>query len=100
MRSFSVRLIHYTWVDVNPLNSNGNIRQNPVKNFILQSMAEKKIGQTQGTITRRRLVLNPRIKQVVINLHTKYEHSSMDVEKSLMKNFILQSMEGKKIGQI
>ena len=37
--------------------------------------------------------------QVVINLHTKYDHSSlMVVEKSLMKTFIFQSMEGKKIG--
>ena len=43
------------------------------------------------------MVLNPMIKQVGINLHTKYE---LVVEKSLMKNVILQSMDGKKIGQI
>ena len=39
-------------------------------------MEGKKIGQIQGRI-RRRLVLVPIIQQVVINLHTKYEHSSL-----------------------
>ena len=29
-----------------------------------------------GRISRRRMVLNLMIKKVVINLHTKYEHSS------------------------
>ena len=42
-----------------------------------QSMEGKKIGQIKGRISRRRLVLNPTILQVAINLHTKYEHSSL-----------------------
>ena len=40
-------------------------------------MEGKKIGQMQGRISWRRLVLNPTIQQVVINLRTKYEHSSL-----------------------
>ena len=31
----------------------------------------------QGRISWRRLILNPTIPHVVINLHTKYEHSSL-----------------------
>ena len=46
------------------------------KNFILESMDEKQTGQIQGRISRRRLVPNPTIQQVIINMHTKYEHSS------------------------
>ena len=42
------------------------------KNFIIQSMEGKKIGQIQGRISRRRLV-----QQVIINLHTKNGHSSL-----------------------
>ena len=48
-----------------------------MKNVILQSMDGKKIGQIQGRISRRRLVPNPTIQQVIINLHTKYENSSL-----------------------
>ena len=40
-------------------------------------MEGKKIGQKQERISRRRLVLNPTIQQVVINLHIKYEHSTL-----------------------
>ena len=40
-------------------------------------MEGKKSGQMQGRINWRRLVLNPTIHKVVINLHTKYEHSSL-----------------------
>ena len=69
------------------------------KNFIIQSMERKKIGQIHRRIRRRYLVLNSTIQQVVINLHTKYEHSSLHgCEKPLTKNFILQSMDGKKEG--
>ena len=45
--------------------------------FILQSKDGKKIGHIQDRICRRSLVLNPTIQQVVINLHTKYDHSSL-----------------------
>ena len=47
------------------------------KNFILRSTERKKIGQIRGRISRRRLVLNPRIQQVITNLHSKYDHSSL-----------------------
>ena len=47
------------------------------KNFIIQSMERKKIGQIQGRISRRRLVCNPTIQHVIINLYTKYESSSL-----------------------
>ena len=47
------------------------------KNFIIQSMERKKIGQIQGRICRRRLVCNPTIQYIIINLHTKYEYSSL-----------------------
>ena len=44
---------------------------------ISSSMEGKKIGQIKGQISRRRLVFNPTIQQTAINLHTKYEHSSL-----------------------
>ena len=57
--------------------------------------------QIHGIISRRRLVPIPTKQHVIINLHTKYKHLAlMVVEKSLTKNFIPQSMEGKKIGQM
>ena len=60
---------------------------------ILQRVEGKKIGQIQGRINRRSLVLNPTI-QVITNLHTKYNYSSLHgYGKSLTKNFILQSRQ-------
>ena len=47
------------------------------KNFIIQSMERKKIGQIQERISRKRLVHNPTIQYIIINLHTKYDHSSL-----------------------
>ena len=47
------------------------------KNFIIQSMERKKIGQIQGRISRRRLICNPTIQHVIINLYTKYDSSSL-----------------------
>ena len=127
------------------------------KNFIIQSMERKKIGQIQGRISRRKLVGNPTIQYIIINLHTKYDYSGLHSfteifdekfhhskygekenwtnigknkqekarlhshntihhyqlahpnmttlactvsQKSLTKNFIIQSLERKKIGQI
>ena len=52
------------------------LKKSLMKNVILQSMDGKKIGQIQGRISRRRLILNPMIQQVIINLHTKDEHST------------------------
>ena len=72
------------------------------KNFIIQSMERKKIGQIQGRLSRRRLVHNPTIQYIIINLHTKnFTTLPCTVsQKSLTKNFIIQSMERKKIGQM
>ena len=67
------------------------------KTFIIWSMERKKLGQIQGRILIRRLVHNPTMQHIVINLHTKYNYSSL--QKSLTKNFIIPSMERKKIGQ-
>ena len=47
------------------------------KNFIIQRMERKKIGQVQGRISRRRLVCNPTIQHVIINLYTKYDSSCL-----------------------
>ena len=40
-------------------------------------MEKKKIRQIQGRISRRRLVRNPMIQYIIINLHTKYDYSSL-----------------------
>ena len=77
------------------------VEKSLTKYFIPHSMKRKKIGQIQGRISRRRLVLNPTLQQCIMNLATKYDIlACMVLEKSLTKNVILQSMEGKKIGQI
>ena len=68
------------------------VEKSLMKNVILPSMDEKKIGQIQGRISRRRLVPNITIQQVIINL--------LVLGKSLTKYFIPQSIKGKKIGQI
>ena len=47
------------------------------KNFIIQNMERKKIGQIQGRISRRRLVRNPTIQYIIINLLPKYDYSSL-----------------------
>ena len=47
------------------------------KNFIIQSMERQKIGQILERISRRRLVCNPTIQHVIINLYTKYDSSSL-----------------------
>ena len=71
------------------------------KNVILQSTDGKKIGQIQGKISRRKMVPSPTIQQVILNKHTKYENSSLHGSWEIFdENVILQSMEGKKIGQI
>ena len=48
-----------------------------MKKFIIQSMERKNIGQIQGRISNKRLVLNPTIQHIVINLHTKWDYSSL-----------------------
>ena len=49
----------------------------------------------------RRLVCNPTIQYIIINLHTKYDNSSLHSFTEIFdEKFIIQSMERKKIGQI
>ena len=55
------------------------VEKSLMENVILQSMDGKKIGQIQGRISRRRLVPNPTLQHVIINLHTKCENSSLHV---------------------
>ena len=40
-------------------------------------MERKKVGQIQGSISRRKLVCNPTIQHVITNLYTKYDFSSL-----------------------
>ena len=47
------------------------------KKIIILSMERTKIGEIQERISRRRLVLNHTIQQVIINLHPKYDYSSL-----------------------
>ena len=63
-----------------------------MKNFIIQSMERKKIGQIQGRISRRKHVCNPTIQHVIINLHTKYDSSSLQgcreiFDKKVLRNY-------------
>ena len=77
------------------------VSQKSWRNFIVQGMARKKIGQIQARISRRRLVRNPTIKYIIINCIPNMTTLACTVsQKSLTKNFIIQSMERKKIGQI
>ena len=49
----------------------------------------------------RRLVRNPMVQYIIINLHTKYDYSSLHSFTEIFdENFIIRSMERKKIGQI
>ena len=48
-----------------------------LRNFNIESMERKKIGQIQGIINMRRLVRSPTIQYIIINLHTKYGYSSL-----------------------
>ena len=61
------------------------------KNFIIQSMERKKIGQIKGRISRRRLVCNPTIQHVIINLYTKYDSSSLQggeiFDEKVLRNY-------------
>ena len=78
-----------------------NFREIFDENFIIQSMKRKKIGQIQRRICRKKLVRNPTIQYIIINLHTKYDYSSLRSFTEIFdKNFIIQSMERKNIEQI
>ena len=75
----------------------GTISQKSLtKNFIIQSMERKKIGQIQGRVSRRRLVRNPTIQYIIINLHTKYEYSSLHSFTEIFDEKFPHSKYGKK----
>ena len=77
------------------------VEKSVTKNLIIQSMEGKKIGQIQRRISRRRLVLHPLTQQAFSTCIPNMSIlACMVIKKSLPKYFILQSMEGKKIGQI
>ena len=66
------------------------------ENFIIQSMERKKIGQIQRRISRRRLVPNPTIQYIIINLHTKYDYSSLHSFTEIFVEKFHHSKYGKK----
>ena len=53
------------------------LQKSLTKKFIIQNMERKKIGYIQGTICMRRLVCNPKLQCMIINLQTKYDYSSL-----------------------
>ena len=66
------------------------------KNFIIQSMERKKIGEIQGRISRIRLVCNPTILYIIINLLTKYDYSSLHSYTEIFNEKFHHSKYGKK----
>ena len=55
-------------------------------------MKRKKSGQIQGRISRRRLVCNPTIQHVIINLYTKCDSSSLQgcgeiFDEKMLRNY-------------
>ena len=66
------------------------------KNFIIQSMERKKIGQIQGRISRRKLVCNPTIHYIIINLHTKHVYPSLHSYTEILDEKFHHSKYGKK----
>ena len=71
------------------------------KNFIIQSMERKKIGQIQARIRGEGWFTIPRYTTSLSTCTPNMTTIACTVsQKSLTKNFIIQSMERKKIGQI
>ena len=66
------------------------------KKFIIQSMERKKIGHIQGRISIKRLVCNSAIQYIIINLHTKYDYSSLHSFTEIFDNKFHYSKHGKK----
>ena len=58
-------------------------------------MERKKIRQIQGRISWRRLVCNPTIQYIIINLHTKYDYSSLHSFTEIFDEKFLHSKYGK-----
>ena len=66
------------------------------KNFIIQNMDGKKIGQIQGRIKRRRLIRNATIQYINIKLHIKYDYSSLHSFTEIFDEQFHQRKYGKK----
>ena len=65
-------------------------------------MENKKIGQILGRISRRRLVCNPTIQHVIINLYTKYDFSTLQDCGEIFDEKVLRNYgrtEGQKDGR-
>ena len=66
-------------------------------------MERKKIGQIHGRISRRRLVCNPTIQHVIINLYSKYDLSSLQGCGEIFDEKVLRNYgrtDGRKGGQM
>ena len=59
-------------------------------------MERKKTGQIQGKNKRRRLVCNPTIQYIIINLNTKYDYSSLHNFTEIVDKKFHHSKYGKK----
>ena len=62
-------------------------------------MERKKSGQIQGRISRRRLVCNPTIQHVIINLYTKYDSSSLQGCGEIFDEKVLRNYERRTDGR-
>ena len=59
-------------------------------------MERKKIGQTQGRISNRRLVRNPTIQYIILNFFIKYDYSSLHSFTEIFDENFHHSWYGKK----
>ena len=64
--------------------------------FYHSKYGKKKNGQIQGRISMRRLVRNPTIQYIIINLHTKYNYSSLHSFTEIFDEKFHHSKYGKK----
>ena len=65
------------------------------QNFIILRMERKNTSDIQGRIDMIGLALHPTIKQVIVNLHPKYDYSSLHSCGEIFVE-IFHSMNGKK----
>ena len=78
-----------------------NFREIFDENFIIQSLERKKIGQIQGKLAGEGWFAIPRYNKSLSTCTPNMNTLACTVsQKSLTKNFIIQSMERKKIEQI
>ena len=65
----------------------------------MENMERKKIGQIQKRISMRRLVCNHTVKCIIINMHTKYDSSSLHSFTVISDENFHHSKYGKKENQ-